>query len=174
MVFVPTSSPKHSVVDTPLTRSHLCGLFSRQSVLGHQPHLFLTLETRESGRVVFFFPWHMPSLRPASFRGGSGECFSVYAEGDTYSACPSQEFRNVKDGCCGLCSSEAPWNGQIAPGLSLRNEEEGQRPHVSLLGRAWRPGNSLASNCPCLVQELLVILAREDKLFCEEQRWPVP
>lgn len=107
-MFIPTSSPKRSVADTPLPQSHLCGLFGRQSVLGHQPHLFLTLETRESGRVVFFFSWHSPSLRPPSFWGGSSECFSIYAEGDTYSACPSRGSRNTKSGCWALCCLKSP------------------------------------------------------------------
>lgn len=167
MVFRPTSSPKHSVVDTPLPRSHLCGLFGRRAILGHQPHLFLTLETGESGKAEFFFPWQIPSLPPASFRRGSSECFSVYAEGDPSSACPSREFRNGKAGRVGLCRLEDP----VEQAESLLNKEEEQRPRRSLLGRAWEfPGLPVKSrsNCPLVVQELLVTLARKDDLYCEE------
>lgn len=127
-VLIPRSCPKPSVADTPHTRSHLCGLLGRQSVLGHQPDLFLTSETGESGRVVFFFPWHIPSLPLASFKGGSSECFSVCAEGDTCPACPSWEFRNAKAGTVGCAGPRAQGKGQVFPGVSLLDKEEGRGP----------------------------------------------
>lgn len=73
-VFIPRSLPKFPG-DTPPTRGHLCGLLGGQSVLEHQPALSLTLETGDSGRVDLFFPWHVPSLPLASFKGRSSECF---------------------------------------------------------------------------------------------------
>lgn len=128
-----------------LSQSHLCGLSARQSGLGHQPQLFLTLEIRQSGRVVFFFPWHIPSLPLASFKGGSSECFLVCAEGDTYSTCPPWAFRSAMAGSPGLHGPWGPVQPAVIAGPSLLNEEEGQRPLLGLIGRAWRPGNSLAS-----------------------------
>lgn len=67
---------------------------------GHQPDLFLTLETEESGRVIFFFCGIFPASASCQLQGGSSECFSVYAEGNiTYSVCPrgnSEMQRRVK------------------------------------------------------------------------------
>lgn len=146
-------------MDTPLQCSPLCGLFGGRGVLGHQ-HLFLTLETGESGKVVFFFPWRIPSLLPASFRGGSSECFSVYAEGDAYSACPSGEFRNVKAGGWGLCGLEGPVeraeNTWSEPREQRRRTKATREPPGQGL-EAWEfPGLSVksGSNGPGLVQEL--------------------
>lgn len=115
------------------------------------PDLFLTLETGEAGRVIFFFPWHIPSLPPASSQGGSSECVSVYAEGNAYSTCPPWEFRDAQAGRCGLCWPKDPTEWAGSAGLRLLNTEES---HLGLLAKYWGPGSSLASWRPCLEQRL--------------------
>lgn len=139
---------------------------------GHQPDLFLTLETGESGRAIFFFPWHIPRLPLASFKEDQVNVFQFVLKAIPFLHAHHGDSERRRQAPRAVLTEDPRGRGRESARWESLEQEEGQRPPFSLLGRAWRPGiPSLTARqewtCPCFRQGLLVTTNREAQpLLC--------